>query len=284
MSGVMVVAAIAIAVAVGLLVWVAAEVGLNAAARHREAFTQRARFSLREMFLFIDPSLLYAANVALVLLAGVGMWLATGIFIFGLVAALVVTFLPRFLLRMLRERRLQTLEHQLPDALLVIAGGLKAGVSLPNALQQLVRESRPPISQEFDLVLREQRLGVPVDESLENLARRVPLQSTILFVSAMRIANETGGSLAEALERASQTLRSKIAMEGKIRALTAQGKLQAWIVGLLPAVLFLALAKLEPQAMGMLWTTRIGWATVAIVALMEFFGMLLIRKIVTIDV
>jgi tight adherence protein B len=195
-----------------------------------------------------------------------------------------MAILPRVLLNKLRARRLLNIEQQLPDALLVIAGGLRAGVSLSHALQQLVRETRPPVSQEFDLVLREQRLGVSLDESLESLAQRVPLQSVTLFVSAMRVANETGGSLAEALERASQTLRSKIAMEGKIAALTAQGKLQAWIVGLLPVILFLVLSKLEPDAMNLLWTTRMGWGVVAVVILMEFFGILFIRKIVAIDV
>jgi tight adherence protein B len=284
MSGAVAGIVLGLGVAITLLVWVAFDLGVVAAARYREAFTQHAHFSLRELFLFIDPSRLFIANVALILLAGLGVWVASGLFLLGVAAAVVMAILPRLILRKLRERRLHTIEQQLPDALLVMAGGLRAGVSLSHALQQLVRETRPPVSQEFDLVLREQRLGVPLDEALENLARRVPLQSVTLFVSAMRIANETGGSLAEALERASQTLRSKIAMEGKIRALTAQGKLQAWIVGLLPMFLFLVLSKLEPDAMSLLWTTRMGWGTIAVVVLLEFFGILLIRKIVAIDV
>lgn len=271
-------------VAITLLVWAVFDIGVVAATRYRESFTQHAHFSLRELFLFVDPSRLFIANIALILLAGLGVWVASGLFLLGVAAAVGAAILPRLALRKLRERRLRAIEQQLPDALLVISGGLRAGVSLSHALQQLVRETRPPVSQEFELVLREQRLGVSLDESLESLARRVPLQSVTLFVSAMRIANETGGSLAEALERAAQTLRSKIAIEGKIGALTAQGKLQAWIVGLLPVFLFLALIKLEPDAMSLMWTTRMGWGTIAVVVLMEFFGILLIRKIVAIDV
>lgn len=284
MSGVVAGIVLGVGLAIGLLVWAAFDIGVVAAARYRETFTQRAHLSLRELFLFVDPTHLFIANIALILLAGIGVWLVSGLFLLGVAAAVGAAILPRLILRKLRERRLNAIEQQLPDALLVIAGGLRAGVSLSHALQQLVRETRPPVSQEFELVLREQRLGVAMDQSLENLARRVPLQSVTLFVSAMRIANETGGSLAEALERAAQTLRSKIAMEGKIRALTAQGKLQAWIVGLLPVFLFLALSKLEPDAMSLLWTTRMGWATIAVVVLLEFFGVLLIRKIVAIDV
>jgi tight adherence protein B len=105
-----------------------------------------------------------------------------------------------------------------------------------------------------------------------------------LVVFAMRIASQTGGGLAEALERASHTVRSKLAMEGKIRALTAQGKLQAWVVGALPLGLMFVLAKMEPEAMSLLWTTRIGLAAIVLIALLEFFGIVLIRKIVSIDV
>ena len=79
-------------------------------------------------------------------------------------------------------------------------------------------------------------------------------------------------------------MRNKLAMEGKIRALTAQGKLQAWIVGALPLCLMFVLAKMEPEAMSLLWTTRMGFAAIIVIALLEFFGVLLIRKIVNIDV
>ena len=118
-------------------------------------------------------------------------------------------------------------------------------------------------------MLREQRLGVALDEALENLNRRVPTQSVTLVVSAMRIASHTGGGLAETLERASHTVRSKLAMEGKIRALTAR-VLQAWIVGALPLGLMYVLAKMEPEAMSLLWTTRMGFAAIIMIALLEF--------------
>lgn len=223
-------------------------------------------------------------NLAAMLLVGVAAAVLTNSITLGLAASVVTAFVPRFILSWLRRRRMDKLEQQLPDALMMLAGGMRAGVSLTQAVQQLVIESQPPIAQEFDLVLREQRLGVPLDQALDNLDARVPLQSVTLTVSAMRIAGETGGQLAETLERAAQTLRNKLAMEGKIRALTSQGKLQAWVVGALPLFLIFVLMKMEPQAMGLMFTTPIGWATLAVVALLEFFGVLLIRKIVAIDV
>jgi tight adherence protein B len=167
---------------------------------------------------------------------------------------------------------------------MMISGGLRAGSSLSSATQQLVAEAQNPLAQEFSLMLREQRLGVTVEQSLSNLARRVPTQTTTLVVSAMRIASETGGGLAETLERTSNTIRSRLQMEGKIEALTAQGKLQAWVVGSLPVMLMLVLNQMEPEAMGMIWHTPIGWATLVVLAFLEFMGVYLIRKITSIDV
>jgi tight adherence protein B len=119
---------------------------------------------------------------------------------------------------------------------------------------------------------------------LNNLARRTPVQTTLLVVSAMRVASETGGSLADTLERTSHTLRSRLQMEGKIRALTAQGKLQGWVVGLLPIALMLILDRIQPDVMASLWHTPLGWGVLAVVAFLEAMGVYLIRKIVSIDV
>lgn len=275
---------VSVAVAITLLVWALTDIGTHGLARYRQVFTERTHFSLRELFLFVEPQKLFALSLGFMLLVGALAWMFSGSVFLAALAVVAAAFIPRLAIGFLRKSRLEKLEQQLPDTLLMLAGGLRAGVSLTQAIQQLVLESQPPVSQEFDLVLREQRLGVTLDDSLDNLNRRVPLQSITLSVSAMRIAAETGGQLAETLERASQTLRRKLAMEGKIRALTAQGKLQAIFVGALPLVLMAVLEKMEPAAMHLMFTTRMGYATLAVIALLEFFGILIIRKIVDIDV
>ena len=273
-----------VALAIALLTWSLFDIGTRGLARYRQMFTEQTNFSMRELFLFIEPERLFALNLSLMLLVGAAAWLLSGSLLTALLALVAAAFLPRQVLSFLRRKRLDALEQQLPDALLTLAGGMKAGVSLTQAIQQLSAESRPPVSQEFDMVLREQRLGVSLDDALDNLGRRVPLQSITLTVSAMRIASETGGQLAETLERASQTLRTKLAMEGKIRALTSQGKLQAIVVGALPLFLLVVLNKMEPEAMNLMFTTPMGYATLAVIALLEIFGVLIIRKIVDIDV
>lgn len=275
---------IAVATTVALLVWALVDLGTRLLQAWRTHFTRETGFHLRELFLFVDPARLYALILSLTALGGGGVWLVTGSVTLALAVSLLMALSPGLVFRWLRSRRLEQIEQQLPDALQMLAGTTRAGLSLPAAMRQITTELRPPLSQEFMLVQHEQRLGVSLDDALENLALRVPAQPIKLMVSAMRIANETGGGLAETLERTAHTLRSQHAMDLKIRALTAQGTLQAWVVGLLPLFLLWVLNHMEPDAMALLWTTRLGWGVIAVVLIMEFIGVLLIRRIVAIDI
>ena len=283
-DNIIILAAVVIAVSVSLLTWFAIDLGTGTMAKYRATFTKRAKFQAQEFFLFIDPRKLFAANLAFMTIGGVVAGVVTGSALIGMVTLAALALMPRLLYKWMRNRRLHKFEAQLPDALMMLSGGMRAGVSLSSAIQQLVSEAQPPVSQEFSLLLREQRLGVTMEQSLNNLNRRIPTQVTTLVVSAMRIASDTGGGLAETLERTAHTIRSRLQMEGKIDALTAQGKLQAWVVGALPIVLMLILNKMEPEAMSMLWHTRMGWATLAVIVFFEFMGIYVIRKIIAIDV
>jgi tight adherence protein B len=275
---------LAIAIAVALLVWASFDLGSRLLAAYRTRFTRDTDFRLRELFLFADPSRLYAINLALMLLAATAVWLLTRSLLPALITAVLLAFAPHFIFGWMRRRRIDRIEQQLPDTLLMISGAVKAGLSLVSAVRQVSAELTPPLVQEFQLMQHEQRLGVSLNDTLENFAHRVPVQSVSLMVSAMRIASETGGSLAETLERTAATLRSQHAMELKIRALTAQGKLQAWVVGLLPLFLLWVLSRMEPGATSILWTTQMGWGVLGGVAVMELFGVWIIRRIVVIDV
>jgi tight adherence protein B len=275
---------LAVAVAAALLAWFVAEIGSGALSRYRANFTERTRFQAQEFFLFIDPRHLFIVNVAVMLLGAMLAWIATGSLVIAIPVFFGLALLPRLLYAGMRRRRMRKFEQQLPDVLMMLSGGLRAGVGLNAAMQQLVAEAYAPLVQEFTLMLREQRLGVTLEQSLNNLARRMPTQTTVLVVSAMRIAGDTGGGLAETLERTAHTIRSRLQMEGKIAALTAQGKLQAWVVSLLPVLLMLVLDRMEPEAMHYLWHTRLGWATLAGIAVLESMGVYVIRRIIAIDV
>ena len=250
----------------------------------REQFTENARVSLEDMFLFIDPRALFRVNVALFLLLPLLAWLATGAVFFAVVAGIAGAIFPRVAWVVMRSRRLARLVLQLPDALTMMAGSLRAGASLQQALDMAVKESPAPISQEFSLLLREQRLGLALEDSLRGMAQRLKIEDIDLFVSAMTIAKEVGGNLSEILERLATTLRAKAVMEGKIKALTSQGKLQGIIVGLLPVFLAGILYVMDPVSMTPLFTTYYGWAVMAGVFVMLALGGFFIKKIVTIDV
>jgi tight adherence protein B len=273
-----------VALSVGLLFWLLVNVATRGVQKYKQQFTGRVQFQAREFFLFLDPRQLFLMNIGVMALSVVVVWLLTGSWVLCLVALVLLGLAPRLIYKVMRQRRLDKFEQQLPDALMILAGGMRAGVGLSSALQQLVAESRPPIQQEFSLLLREQRLGVTAEQSLSNLARRVPTQTTVLVVSAMRVATETGGGLSETLERTAHLIRSRLQMEGKIKALTAQGKMQAWVVGLLPVLLMVVLDHMEPEAMSQLWHTPMGWGVLAILVFLEVMGLYIIRKIVTIDV
>jgi len=272
------------ALAAAILAWLVIDIGIVTMARYRANFTERTRFQVREFFLFIDPARIFMVHVAVMTLGAIAAGLASGSLLIAAAMFGALALLPRIGYAWLRHRRLRQFEEQLPDALMMLAGALRAGLSLNMAISQLVVEAPAPLGQEFTLLLREQRLGVTLEQSLNGLVRRVPTQTTILVVSAMRIATETGGGLAEMLEQTANTVRSRLQIEGKIRALTSQGKLQAWVVGMLPVLLMFVLDHMEPAAMSHLWHTSMGWGALAAIALLEGVGIYVIRRIVAIDV
>ena len=277
-------AALAMFCCVALLAWVAHGIAREALVRWRAVFTETARLRAGEFFLFVDANQLWFAHlVGVAVLAAFGA-LFTRSWIAAALGAVVGALLPRWLAAALRRRRIARFDAQLPDALLTLASALRSGASLQSGLKQIVAEGQAPLSQEFALMLHQQRVGAGLDQSLAELHARMPTEAASLVSAALRIAADTGGNLAEALERIAATVRARLHMEGRIRALTAQGRLQARVVGALPALLAAALSWLEPAAMSQLWRTPMGWAVLAAVAALDLAGLWLIRRIVRIDV
>jgi tight adherence protein B len=206
-------------------------------------------------------------------------WILTRELWLGVITLGLAIVAPYTLISIFYKRRLQTIEKQLPDAMIMLSASMRAGASFTTALDSLIQESSPPLSQEFSLLLREIRLGVDMDTALNHIEQRIPLEDFRLLLSAIRISREVGGNLAENMDKLAATLRTKLVMEGKVRSLTAQGRLQGVVMSLLPKVLVAILMKLEPTAMGMLFTTRIGWAVLALILVMQVLGFLVILKL-----
>jgi len=273
-----------IAIAAVFIIWTLLELVMRLLRRQRETIKAEARGSLAGMFIFIDPTKMFYWNIAGLFILPPLLWFMFGNPVIPVAAAVALIVLPKWLVGFLKKRRLHLFETQLPDALLMISGSMRAGAGLNVAMESMVAESKPPVSQEFELLLREMRVGVDFDAALKHMEARLPLQDFIMVVSAMRIAREVGGNLADILESIADTLRRKHIMEGKIAALTAQGKIQGLVMTMLPLGMMFALYKLEPAAMAPLFNTLIGWAVLAVIAVMELLGYFFIRKIVSIDV
>ena len=250
----------------------------------RTTFARDGQVRLSELFIFADSDLLWKLNVAAVLVLPLMVWLLLDLPVLAVATAVVIALLPRFVLRWLQKRRLDRLHAQLPDALMMLASGLRGGANLQQAMEGLSRDMSPPISQELALVVREQRLGVAFEDAIDHLAQRVPSQDVQMVSSALRISREVGGNLADTVARLGDTIRKRLMMEQKIKALTSQGRLQGIVMTVLPALIIFALLQIEPQAMGALFNTMRGWAVLAMAILFEVLGYFWIRKIVSIEV
>lgn len=266
------------------LIWLGLQAVRALLVRQRSELEASTRTTLADMFIFLDPTQIFYYNVAALTVLPTMVWLITDNPVFVTFTAIATLILPKYYIKSMSARRIKRFEEQLPDALLMVSGAMRAGASLTVAMESMVKEQKPPISQEFELMLREQRLGVDFDTALVNMEKRNPMQDFSLVVSGLRISREVGGNLAEILESLSATLREKATMEGKIRSLTAQGKMQGLIMSCLPLLIMVALNWIEPKAMGAMYTTLFGWATLAVILVMISVGYMIIRKITTIDV
>ncbi len=251
---------------------------------YQEVFTESAQANMSEMFLFVDPGKLFIANAIAMVVFPLMLLILTGDLLISGAVLLVIILLPRMVYRSLRRKRLALFEQQLPDALAMMAGAMRAGASLNIAIEGVVREMPVPIGQEFELFLKEQRLGLDFDVSLSHMERRVPQTDFKLVISALRISREIGGNLTEIMDKLADTIRRKSTMDGKIESLTAQGKMQGIVMAGLPILMGVLLMQIEPEQMSKLFTTEPGWICLAIIIVMEFMGYMAIRKITTIDV
>lgn len=257
---------------------------LQMARRHRERFERTVDRSLRGAFLFVDPGSLHRMSMLLAVVITLVAWVLSANPIVAIVAALAAGALPGLAVARIRRRHVDDFRQQIPDLLMLIAGALRAGNGLAQALAGAAAEIAPPARQELALMLREQRLGATLAESLAGLQRRLRVEETALFASALRIGTESGGNVADALESLADATRRKLAIEGKIRALTAQGRLQAWVMTMLPAGVAALLGAFDAEAMRPLLADWRGWVVCAAVALMQVAGFLTIRRLVAIEI
>jgi tight adherence protein B len=254
------------------------------AKRYKTKFVNRFEFALPQLFLFSSADKVLLLNIGFCLSAVFVAWWLTQAWFPTLLVAAGCGALPAATLAWMRRRRIKNLALQFPEFVSLLAGSLRAGSSLNLALGVVSNQLPEPLKQEVGLILREQKLGLSMDESLGNFSQRIELEDFQLLCAAIRISRSSGGNLADALDSLANTSRRKLALEGKIESLTAQGKLQGWVMAALPFVLALALFQIEPRAMRPLVSTWYGWLVLGVVGTLQLLGLHFIRKIIRIDI
>jgi len=194
----------------------------------------------------------------------------------------VAGFMPFAYLYWKRRSRSLRFESQLPAAIELMARALRAGHSILSAIEVVSEERAEPISSEFRIVFEEQNLGLPIREAITNLVERVPIDEVRFLATAILVQKETGGNLAEVLDKASAVMRDRVRLKGQMRVYTAQGRITGWVLCLLPFVVFAVIEATNPNYEKKLLTDPIGLDLVYAGMTLMAIGIFFIRKIVSV--
>ena len=201
-----------------------------------------------------------------------------------LMLATLLALGPYFSIRVQRQLRFRKFEETLPDAIDLMSRALRAGHSISAAIEMVSQEVADPARAEFRKVFEQQNFGLPFREALEDLARRVPLPDWQFVVTAILVQKETGGNLAEILDKTGFVIRERARLKGQLRIHTAQGRLTGWILGLLPFIMYVLLSLANPQYTKVLLEDPTGQRLVIVGVVLMGLGFYVIRKIVEIKV
>lgn len=232
----------------------------------------------------IKPSTLTGIGLLLAGLGMTGSWLARVPWFFVPLAGIVLFLVPFMWLLNKRRVRLKSFAAQLPDALELVARALRAGHSLGAGMHVVAEEMPSPICDEFGRVYEEQNLGIAIEDALRNMTERVPNLDLRFFVTSVAIQRQTGGDLAEILDKIGYVIRERYRILGQVKALTGEGRLSGVVLIALPFVLFLVMLHIKPDYVQALWTDPLGIKMSIFGIIMQILGAAVIKKIVDIKV
>lgn len=231
------------------------------------------------LLLFISVGL---GMIVFLLFGAFGMWLLG--FILGLMVSFAGFKIPKPIIDFMYKKRIDAYGSQMVDALQLLSNGIRAGLSVPQAIGMVVDEMPAPVSQEFNMILQQNKIGVPLEECLDNLAKRVPTQDNDMFVASVNILRETGGNLAEVFDTIVFVIRERVRLKQKIETYVAQGMFQGATIFCMPFAIGTIYFFSDPKSMMLMFTTPLGWVFVILALLLDIAGGLVILKIVKIEV
>jgi tight adherence protein B len=255
---------------------------------NRMLINMQATFHLKRMLdqadLHITPSRLLMFSFMAGMLGGLATSVLTVFFPIWIMTGLACASIPLLHVWYKRKKRFDAFLEQLPDALDLVARALSAGHAFSESLHMVSMEMPEPIATEFRKAYEEQNLGLSVKLALENLTQRIPLLDLKMCVTAVLIQRETGGNLAEILEKVSYTIRERFRILGDLKTLTTSSRMSAWLLCGLPIGVALMVTFLNPDYMSVLWKDPRGHYLIAIALFMQISGMLIVRKILKIQI
>ena len=204
--------------------------------------------------------------------------------IFGAVLGLLLAVLPWWRVSGRRRKRVERIERQFPEALDLMSRAMRAGHAFPSAIKMVADEMAEPLGRDFRILFDEMNYGVPTSDALKHLADRVPVPDVSYFVVAVMIQRESGGNLAELLDKIATIVRARLTLLGEVRTLSAEGKLSAYILTSLPFGVALMVNLVNPTFMEVLWTDPLGLKMVGVALFMMLLGVLWMRSIIRIRV
>lgn len=232
----------------------------------------------------IRPSTLFGIGMVLGVVGATLSWLAGVNIYLAPLLGIVMLLVPFAWLLTKRAMRLKKFAAQLPDALELVARALRAGHSLAAGMHVVAEEMPAPVADEFLRVYEEQNLGIPIEDALTSMCERVPNLDLRFFVTSVLIQRQTGGDLAEILDKIGYVIRERFRILGQVKALTAEGRLSGVILIALPFGLFLTMIHIKPDYVEKLWTHELGIKMSIFALIMQLLGAVVIRKIVNIKV
>lgn len=195
-----------------------------------------------------------------------------------------IALAPYYVLRSKAEQRVEKVEEQLDSWLLMLANALKATPSLGEAISNSAKLMRPPMSEELDLALKENKLGTPLDQAVLNMSARIGSQSVSSALATILVGRQTGGDLPRIMEESAATLREMARLEGVVRTKTAEGKSQAYVLGVIPFVLIGAIHMVDEHWLEPLGSTSMGFLIIAVAATLWVAAIFLARRILAVDI
>jgi tight adherence protein B len=233
---------------------------------------------LSDIFLHYTHRTVWMVYAVSPVVVGALAWMVTGSWLVGCLGTALGVLVPTVVVAQMRRIRRKRFHAQLVDGLLVLTSSLKAGLSMTQAFTVLVEEMPPPISQEFGLVLKESRMGVPLEEALAHFRGRVPGDEVKLFVTAVLVARETGGDVTQIFTRLVETLRERRRLKERLKTLTFMARMQGFIMALLPVIFGYLVFQMSPDYLRFFLTHPTGRRLLVIIVLLQGVGWLLFLR------